>query len=198
MATSRTLQIGACGGPNLFDTALAFDEQFLVPLLTCDSPALRCVCRGFQQCVDSHDLQIQKDVVQRQLREVCSFSGAVYAVFWAIRKGSGVLQAVCHYNPAERIEHVKGTLGADTLYSTESYAFSFLPGHGLIGKAFLNRNEHFFFQDVETLPEEIFIRKHVALKFGIKSVAVLWYKGGVLEFGTTDKWASLNWACTDC
>merc|ERR1719507_1812067 len=125
VATSSTTQLGACGGFQFFDTAFAFDQQFLVPFLACDSPALRCVCQEFRHGVDAHDVEMQKEAVPLQLKEVCALSGAVYAVFWAIKKGSGVLHAVCHYNPAERIEQVKSTSAADALYSTESYKFSF-------------------------------------------------------------------------
>lgn len=111
------------------------------------------------------------------------------------KKGSGILHAMCHYSPAESIEEGT-TTDEDTSYPTESYGFHFRPGQGLIGRAFVNRNERFYFQEVDRLPEEIFIRKRIAQKFGIKSVAVLWYKGGVLEFGTTDEWTSFNWAST--
>lgn len=176
-----------------FDFAM---QPCFLPLLAPDFPVLRCVCRELRRIVDVRDLDMQKVIVRQHLKEVCAYSGAVYAVFWAVEKGCGVLHAMCHYNPEERIQQVKRETGDDALYTTESYAFRFRPGQGLIGKAFVHRNQLFSFQDVTALPEDIFLRRNLAQRFGIKSVAVMWYKGGVLEFGTTDVWSSFNWATT--
>mmetsp|Transcript_157500 Transcript_157500/g.277858 ORF Transcript_157500/g.277858 Transcript_157500/m.277858 type:complete len:216 (-) Transcript_157500:56-703(-) len=169
-------------------------QPCFLSLLAPDFPALRCVCRELRRTVDVRDLEMQKVVIRAYLKQVCTYSGAVYAVFWAVEKGCGVLHAICHYNPDERIEQVKRETGDDALYTTESYAFRFRPGQGLIGKAFVRRNEIFFFEDVTTLPEDIFLRRNIAQRFGIRSVVIMWYKGGVLEFGTVDKWSSFNWA----
>lgn len=187
--------------PSLVDIVSAFDfsiQPFFTSLLTLDFPALRCVCRDIRRTVDIRDFEIQKVIVRSYLKEVCLYSGAVYAVFWAVEKGCGVLRAMCHYNPSERIQQVRGETDEDALYTTESYAFRFRPGQGLIGRAFSNRNERFFFQDVTELPEDIFLRRRLAQRFGIKSVAIMWYKGGVLEFGTTDVWTSFSWANCQC
>jgi hypothetical protein len=199
MAEARHAAIRSISVSPLIQIVLPLDfavQPFLFLLLTEDLPALRCVCAELRRGVDAHDLETQKVQVRSYLEEVCAHSGAVYSIFWSLKKGSGTLHAMSHYNPEERIEHVRSTTGEDALYSTESYGCCFRPGEGLIGKAFSDRSKRFFFQDVQELPESIFIRRHVAERFGIKSVAVLWYRGGVLEFGTTDEWTSFNWATT--
>jgi len=199
MAQINGAGVSCSSVPPLVDVVSPLDfslQPILFLLMSTDLPTLRSVCTELRQGVDAHDLEMQKVQVRSHLKEVCTNSGAVFAVFWAIKKGSGTLQAMCHYNPEERIKQVMEETGKDKLYTTESCTFHFHPGEGLIGKAFCDASKRFHFQDVALLPEDIFVRKHVAERFGIKSVAVLRYRGGVLEFGTTDIWTSFNWSTT--
>lgn len=132
------------------------------------------------------------NMVAASLPEVCLRSGAVYAVFWGVDRGRDILHAICHYNPETRIQQVKQASGACALYTTESYQFRFRPGQGLIGKAFANR-EPMLMNDVTDLPDDAFMRKRVAQRFGIRSIAVTPYNGGILEVGTTDEWEKFDW-----
>merc|ERR1711933_436015 len=70
-------------------------QPYFLPLLDPDFPALRCVCRELRRSVDVRDLDMQKVIVRQYLKEVCVSSGAVFAVFWAVEKGCGVLHAMC-------------------------------------------------------------------------------------------------------
>jgi hypothetical protein len=170
-------------------------QKFLLNVEATDYNALREVCREFQKVVDAHDAELQKEAVLADLERVCRYSDAVYAVFWAIERGSKVLRVVAHYNPAHRIQLVERVTGEDKLYSTESYAYRFRHGEGLIGKC-LQEKKRSFFEDVTDLPDDLYLRNHMAIQFGIKSVALLPYKEGILEFGTSERWGSFNWACT--
>jgi hypothetical protein len=199
MAIETQTPIGSRDIASLLRFTLQIEASSLQPffshLQSSDLNAMRRVCSELQECLDAHDWEVRKATMLRSLKEVCVFSGAVYAIFWAMSKKNGALHAMCHYNPPRRIEEVKNVLGEDSLYSTESYGFQFLPGQGLVGEVFKGKGR-LIFQDITELPEEIYLRKRQAQRFGIKSVVLTWYKDGVLEFGTTDKWSGFDWVTT--
>jgi len=120
-------------------------------------------------------------IAMPNLQKVCEDSGAVFAVFWELK--DGLLQATEHYNPLERIEKIRKDTMKDDLYSTEAYKFQIAPGDGIVGKVYAS-SEQAFYQDVSQLSSDAYIRSEIAEKYGMKSVAVMPYEGGVLEVGT--------------
>merc|ERR1719215_1744309 len=88
-----------------------------------------------------------------------------------------------HYNPNERIEKVRKETMKDDLYTTESYKFTMAPGVGIVGRVYAS-GEKEFYEDVSQLSSDVYIRSEIAKKYGIKSLAVMPYEGGVLEIGT--------------
>jgi len=115
------------------------------------------------------------------LQEICADSGVVFAVVWMLK--DDLLQVAEHWNPNTRVEKVKGQTSTDDLYTTESYKFKITPGKGIVGKVYLS-GEPEFFEDVAQLSSDVYIRADLARKYGIQSVAMMPYQGGVLEIGT--------------
>eukprot|EP00448_Togula_jolla_P012594 CAMPEP_0170610482 /NCGR_PEP_ID=MMETSP0224-20130122/22683_1 /TAXON_ID=285029 /ORGANISM="Togula jolla, Strain CCCM 725" /LENGTH=136 /DNA_ID=CAMNT_0010935861 /DNA_START=50 /DNA_END=460 /DNA_ORIENTATION=+ len=131
-----------------------------------------------------------------QLQQACAEAGAVYAVFWAFDQAKGVLKATMHYNPPERLAQIKAMTGSDTSFASEAYKYEFTPGKGAVGQVYSTK-EPVSFEDVTTLPADTFLRADVAAKYGIKSVAMKFFNGGVLEIGNTDVWSSFDWVNSD-
>mmetsp|Transcript_51788 Transcript_51788/g.112287 ORF Transcript_51788/g.112287 Transcript_51788/m.112287 type:complete len:137 (-) Transcript_51788:53-463(-) len=129
---------------------------------------------------------------QELLKQAVTDSGACYAVFWAFDEAKGVLRAVQHYNPPERIAEVKAKLGTDEVFATEAYKFEIPPGKGAVGRVYASKQAESF-EDVTTLPADTFMRAEVAAKYGIKSIAMKAAYGGVLEIGNTNVWSSFDW-----
>jgi len=128
-------------------------------------------------------------------KEVC------YGIEWGLAK-SGSLECKSYYNPQWRIEAVKNK-GLDGLYTNESSTYIFVPGQGMVGKAF-EKQEVIFCEDLQTLSSNeiidsvsladhtAFIRADLAKKFGIHSAVFMPVASGVFEVGSTQKVAALS------
>jgi len=136
----------------------------------------------------------ERGVLEKDLGDVCSFSGAVFAIYWGYDEDQGVLKPVAHFNPKERIEKAKRQ-GKDSLYTLGSYETKLKPGEGLVGGVY-DRQESMFVSNVTELGDDVFLRKELALEYDIKSLAMKPWREGVLEIGSTDEWGSFNW--TNC
>jgi len=132
-----------------------------------------------------------------KLRELVEGStGGCYGVEWVLSE-AGRLEYEGHYNPQWRIEGVQKK-GLKGLYTTESASHSFMPGEGLVGKAFSDQ-KMLFVQDLQDLSEKAvqdalfggdhveFKRADLAKAFDIHSAVFVPTAKGVLEVGSTDK-----------
>jgi hypothetical protein len=138
---------------------------------------------------------------ERLQRIVENGNGACYGIEWALSE-VGRLEYKAHYNPQWRIEGVQKK-GLKGLYTTESASHSFMPGQGLVGKAFSDQ-KMLFVQSLQDLSEEavqaaMFAGDHVEFKradlaeeFGIHSAIFVPTAKGVLEVGSTDKVVSAS------
>merc|ERR1712032_1376946 len=97
----------------------------------------------------------------------------------------GVLKPVAHFNPDKRIEQAK-LAGKDSLYTLGSYGTKLKPGEGLVGGVY-DSQENMFISGVTKLGNDVFIRKELALEYGMKSLAMKPWREGV----RTRNW--LNW-----
>lgn len=123
------------------------------------------------------------------LQHLCEETGAVFAVWWTYENGS--LRIAEHFNPVSRVEQVRAATMKDDLYTTESYDFVFQPDEGLVGSVFKSQ-QHAFYPDITALSNDVFLRKEVAERYGIKSVAFAAFEDGVLEIGSIDIWTSFT------
>jgi len=144
--------------------------------------------------------KLPMDISSPRLEELVEGSdGTCYGIEWAMSP-EGRLAYKGHYNPQWRIEGVQ-KMGLKSLYTTHSSSYSFMPGEGLVGKAFSDM-KMIFAQDLQALPEEAvqaamfggdtteFKRVDLAKEYGIHSAVFLPVAGGVLEIGSTHKVAS--------
>ncbi|CAE8606777.1 unnamed protein product [Polarella glacialis] len=136
-------------------------------------------------------------MAQADVEKACKESGACYAVYWCFDEAAKVLKPLAHFNPAERIAAVKAKTGKDDLFTTESYKFTMKPGEGSVGKCYAS-GEPLFFQDVDALPQDSFLRKDIAKQFGIVSIAMKPFGKGVLEVGSAEKWDVCVWVSSQC
>mmetsp|Transcript_54428 Transcript_54428/g.117802 ORF Transcript_54428/g.117802 Transcript_54428/m.117802 type:complete len:137 (+) Transcript_54428:74-484(+) len=133
---------------------------------------------------------------QEMLKQAVADSGACYAIYWACDESKGVLKAVQHYNPPERIAELKAKLGTDDVFASEAYKYEIPVGKGAVGRVYASKQAESF-EDVTTLPADTFVRSEVAAKYGIKSVAMKAAHGGVLEVGNTEVWSSFDWVSSE-
>jgi len=137
-----------------------------------------------------------------KLRELVEGStGGCYGVEWALSE-AGRLEYKGHYNPQWRVEGVQKK-GLKGLYTTESASHSFMPGEGLVGKAFSDQ-KMLFVQDLQDLSEDAvqdamfggdhaeFKRADLAKAFNIHSAVFVPTAKGVLEVGSTDEVVSAS------
>mmetsp|Transcript_5367 Transcript_5367/g.11847 ORF Transcript_5367/g.11847 Transcript_5367/m.11847 type:complete len:331 (+) Transcript_5367:61-1053(+) len=122
--------------------------------------------------------------------------GVCYGIEWALLD-SGRLECKSYSNPQWRIEAIKKQ-GMMSLYTTKSMGYNFLPGVGLVGKAFENQ-QTLFVEDLQSLaPAEVmdaitlgdhtgFFRTDLAKEFGIHSAVFMPTASGVFEAGSTQK-----------
>lgn len=114
-------------------------------------------------------------------------------MYWTLK--DGLLQVTEHYNPSERIVQVAEETMKDyidiiktDLYTTDSNKVQTIaPGEGVVGKVYSSK-DNVFFEDIANLPADEYLRCYgveFAKKYGIKSMAVMPYEGGVLEIGMT-------------
>merc|ERR1712048_135800 len=122
-------------------------------------------------------------------------AGACFAIYWGFDEGRSLLRAMAHWNPPERVAEVIAKTGKDELYTTESYRFTFKPGQGFTGKAYKN-TETMFFPNVTQLVQEEYMRKNLAERFDLKSLAFKPFANGIMEVGFTKKLTSCAWADT--
>merc|ERR1719375_673336 len=85
--------------------------------------------------------------------------------------------------------------GSKDLYTTESYKAEMTPGSGFVGKVFRNQGQ-LFIPDVSLVDQNSFQRKHLAEKFGIRSIALKAFETGVMEVGCSQKWETCDWVNT--
>jgi len=123
-------------------------------------------------------------------------NGTCYGIEWALLD-SGRLECTGFYNPQWRIDEVRKE-GLESLYTSKSKEYTFLPGEGLVGKAFENQ-QTLFFEDLQLLNEDDmmdaislgtctgFLRAELAKEFGIHSAVFMPTANGVLEAGSTQK-----------
>jgi len=127
--------------------------------------------------------------------------GGCFGIEWMLSE-NGCLVCKSYYNPPWRIEAVQKK-GLQGLYTSESSTYTFLPGEGLVGKAFANQ-QMLFSGDLQALaPDDIkdamfcgdstvYLRVDLAKKFGIHSAVFMPTADGVLEVGSTQKVASVS------
>jgi len=127
--------------------------------------------------------------------------GACYGIEWTLSR-SGRLKCKSYYNPQWRVEAVRHN-GLEGLYTTESSTATFLPGEGMVGKAFA-KQQMLFSEDLQSLSSddimdamacadhEVFLRADLAKKFGIHSAVFMPMANGVLEMGSTQQVANLS------
>jgi len=129
---------------------------------------------------------------QEACQMACKKTGAPLAIYWGLDDAKGVLRPMCHWNPPEIATQMKAMTGKDDLYTTESYKVQMKPGTGCVGKTYESK-EAMFFPDVSKLSWDDFLRKDLAARFGIVSVALKPFANGVLEIASPTKWDSCAW-----
>merc|ERR1719284_1480094 len=134
---------------------------------------------------------IGEEVSVEELERAAKEAGAIFSIYWGFDESTGMLRAMRHWNPPERIAEMKAQGGSDELFTTESYMESLTPGEGYVGKCYSNK-QAFFIPDVSA--SQGYKRKNLAKRFGITSVALKPFANGVLEVGSAKKWESCEWA----
>merc|ERR1712187_577426 len=78
----------------------------------------------------------------------------------------------------------------DENFPKRCYGLSIDVGSGAVGRVYANKSE-VFIQDVQTLDSSKFLRLDHAKEFGIRSMACVYFQGGVVEYGTPEVWPSI-------
>jgi len=125
---------------------------------------------------------------EAQLKAIVEKSGAAWAMFWS--EFGGKLSVTGHYIAPERVAALKEKRGDDDNFPKRCCSLSIDVGSGAAGRVYANKSEEFF-QDVQTLDSSMFLRLDQSKEFGIKSMACVYFQGGVLEYGTPEVWSSM-------
>jgi len=114
-------------------------------------------------------------------------SGGCYGIEWVLAP-SGRLVHNSAYEPQWRLD-APGSKGA---FAARSVTYTFMPGQGAVGEAFA-RKELLFLQEVQRLNRHLstpFQRADLAKEYGINSILFVPTADGVLEIGSTKKFAN--------
>lgn len=137
-------------------------------------------------------------VGEPQLKEVCSKTLAVYAVYWEC-KGDH-LEVASWYTTPTRVTELKEKRGDSETFATRSKSVKIPVGQGAVGRVYTSKNDEFI-PDTSGMspsaPQQCFLRAELAQEFAIKSVALVYTHGGVLEYGTTAEWLQMPAVETD-
>lgn len=116
------------------------------------------------------------------LRAVCDLSGGDYALFW--NTCDGVLKVEYEWTECARsarhTQHLRS-------YMFTSGLTSFRPGQGAIGRVFQTSSVEFH-SDVSGLSKDYFHRGTLAKRHGVRSIVLIPWNNGVLEYGSTETW----------
>jgi hypothetical protein len=116
-----------------------------------------------------------------RLQRLVESSRACYAIEWVCVDGH--LKYKAHYNPPWRVEGARRQ-GLKGLYTADSARHVFVPGEGLIGRAFKERKD-IFVDDVQIVHPMEYARVDLAKEYGIHSAMFLPFTEGVIEVGST-------------
>jgi len=122
-----------------------------------------------------------------ELPSVCQTSGAVYALFW--EESGGKLTVSTKYVTPGRALMLKASRGDNESFIAKSSTVSLRSGEGVVGRVFASKGEELV-PDVSELQTSQFARAALAKEFGIAGLAAVFWNGGVLEYGSTERWSS--------
>merc|ERR1711871_748338 len=125
---------------------------------------------------------------EAHLKAIVEKSGASWAMFWS--EFGGKLSVTGHYITPERVAALKEKRGDDDNFPKRCYGLKIDVGSGALGRVYASKSEEFI-QDVQSLASSKFLRLDHAKEFGIKSMACVYFQGGVVEFGTPEVWSSI-------
>jgi len=128
---------------------------------------------------------LPKAMAAIEVQTVCQTAGAAYALFWEESKGGLAVSA--KHVALGRALSLKTAHGDDESFVSKSCAVSLRPGEGVVGRVFASKGEELH-SDVSLLSRSQFPRAAAAQEFGIVGLAAVGWKGGVLEFGSTQRW----------
>jgi len=120
-----------------------------------------------------------------EVQTVCQTAGAAYALFWE-ESGGGLVVSAKYVTPGRALT-LKTTRGDDESFVSKSCAVSLRSGEGMVGRVFASKGEEFH-PDARLLSVSQFPRAGAAQEFGVVGLAAVSWKGGVLEFGSTERW----------
>lgn len=109
------------------------------------------------------------DSSEESLRRIAEVTGADYAIFWL------------HLDEVDELKS-HGCYAVDGKVMRKSTTFTFTPGYGAIGSAWLTK-ESVLISDVSQLSATSFKRAPLAAHFGVKSIALEVAANGVLVWG---------------
>merc|ERR1719215_1405143 len=84
---------------------------------------------------------------------------------------------------------LKAKRGDSETFGTKSSTVPLRSGEGVVGRVFASKGEEFA-PDARELPASQFPRAALAKEFGIAGLAAVFWNGGVLEYGSTERWSS--------
>lgn len=115
-----------------------------------------------------------------RLEDVVTTADADYGIFWQFSSQGNVLEPAVYYS-------------VDTMIMERSRAYTFPPEVDAVGKCWQSKQPRFM-QDVAEQDIGDYVRQDLASYFGIRSVAMVPFSNGVLEFGTHRLWqVAPNW-----
>jgi len=110
------------------------------------------------------------------LEQVVQTARCDYCIFWELNAESGQLVHAGAFNQPNKLNAMR-----------KSKDYVFTPGIGNVGRVFSQKMPEMY-PDVTRVTEAEFVRRQLACNHGIRSICLVPFENGVLEYGSTQVW----------